>query len=175
MRSLVLATALALTPLVAGCHWGLMGLAFGASTDQRSYERGAIASELGAPYVRTLGCLDLGFAVRERGGGELLEMRVGNRCGYPEALDLAKLTIRGETASGEAWPVTLGDPRGEIVLRHVGGEEQGQELIWLRGTDGVSRMCLHFDGVAPDAREARPKALCFVRQPAAVGWTAEAS
>lgn len=164
MVALVAAAAAA----VSGCHVGAMMMVAQGSSDRGPYRAEAIAGTLGAASVRTLGCLDVGLAVHERNGSELLDVHIGNRCIHPEALDLAGLTVRGLGEGGGARAVMLSDPRSEITPMHVGGAEGGVERLRLEGAHGLDLLCFDVGHIAPDAPQARPAALCFERTPA--GW-----
>jgi hypothetical protein len=146
-----------------GCHVGLFVLVGAASDAQRPYVPEAIAREVGPSRVRTLGCLDVGLVPFERGGSALVDVHVGNRCGYPEALDLRGLVIRGRDAAGDDHDVALVDPRSEIGLVHVGGADRGHERIRLEGAASSVRLCFHLERINPDAPAARPAPLCFER------------
>jgi hypothetical protein len=161
-------TAVALVGVLAlsasGCHVGLLGAAFGAAYDRSPYQPETIARELGPQAARTLGCLDVGFAISSEAQGPLLDAHVGNRCGHPEALDLAKLVIGARHRDGERGKLALWDPRREIVPLQIGGAERGREKIRLTGASSdVSQICLHVEGIAPDAPESRPAPICFER------------
>jgi hypothetical protein len=148
---------------LAGCHMGLLGVV--ASVDDKGpYAAGTLANALGPSAVRTVGCLDVGLAISDRNESELLDVHVGNRCSVPEALDLARLSIRGTDRAGEVRPVTLQDRRGEIAVLHVGGAESGRERILLEGAHGMEQLCFELGAIAPDAPEARPTPLCFRRR-----------
>lgn len=148
----------------SGCHVGLLGAAFGAAYDRSPYQQETLARELGPQAARTLGCLDVGFAIASEAQGPLLDAHVGNRCGHPEPLDLTKLVIVSRDRDGQRGNLALWDPRREIVPLQVGGAERGREKIRLTGASwDVSQICLHVEGIAPDAPESRPAPICFER------------
>jgi hypothetical protein len=151
-----------------GCHMGLAGVIIGASDAKPAYTSGAVAADLGPSAVRTLACLDVGFAIS--GPRPLLEMHVGNRCVHAERLDLARLAIRATGEDGAERTVSLVDPRQEIVPVHVGALERGHERIPLSGLGDVTRICFDVAAVATDAPDARPLPICLERQ--ADGWGA---
>lgn len=169
MRGCLLLAGLLAAAATSGCHMGLLMVAAGAATDQGPYRPETIANELGPEAVRTLGCLDVGFALYERDGVDLLDVHIGNRCAHPEALDIRRLTFRGVDRAGATRSVTLYDPRSEIVRLQVGGAERGRERLKLEGANGLTRLCLDLEAIAPDAPEARPAALCFNERN---GWRA---
>jgi hypothetical protein len=170
-------TALSFPLVLGGCHWGLMGVLLLGATSPGPYRSETLAKELGPQSVRTIGCLDVGLVVFDRAIAdsvlmeEMLDFHVGNRCGYPEAIDLRKLVIRGQVTLPSHWAndpasktdVALWDPRHEIRELNVGGAERGSERIRLDGAHFVERLCFDFDRIAPDVPEARPAEMCFVR------------
>jgi len=142
-------------------------VAAGSVLDQGPYHAETLATELGPTSVRTLGCLDVGLAVYRRGEAVLLDVHVGNRCSYPEALDVARLRIHGVDQEGGDHAVTLYDPKSELVRLHVGGAERGRERLKLQGARDLTRICFDLQALAPDAPSARPAALCLER---GEGW-----
>lgn len=168
MRGCFFLATLATALMTAGCHIGLLVVAAGGALDQGPYRPETIANELGPTSVRTVGCLDVGLAVYQRDANELLDVHVGNRCGYPEALDVRRLRIHGVDAEGVRHDVTLYDPKNEIVRLHVGGAERGKERLKLVGARDLTRLCFDLEAVAPDAPAARPAPLCLER---GAGWT----
>jgi hypothetical protein len=166
-RSTLVAFALA-APLLSGCHIGLAMLVAGSARGVGPYQAETLATELGPGSVRTIGCLDVGVVIHERSGVDLLDLHVGNRCLHPEALDVARLTMRGVDDRGGARGVALSDPRHEVVRMHVGGAEHGRERFRLEGAHGLAGLCFHLEAIAPDVPGARPAPLCFER--GAGGW-----
>jgi hypothetical protein len=190
VRWIGLFAALSLAPLIlGGCHWGLVGVMLLGGTAPLPYHAESLAKELGPQSVRTLGCLDVGVVVFDRLADsnpssnstfthEMLDFHVGNRCSYPEAIDLRKLVIRGERTVPAHWAeidpanrdhvgkidIALWDPRSEIRELSVGGSERGRERIRLDGAHSAERICFNFERIAPDAPEARPAEMCFVRK-----------
>jgi hypothetical protein len=166
--------AFALVALVclSGCHWGLAGVVVGAVFLPGPYHAETLARDLGPHAVRTLGCLDVGFAITTSNDRETLDVHVGNRCAHPEALDLSKLAIRGVDGRGEPQKIALRDPRREIAELHVGGSQRGKERFRLVSNSNFvpRRICLDVDRIAPDAPAARPAAICF--EPVDDGWRA---
>ncbi len=156
----------ALATLVAasssGCHMGLAGVIIGASEAKPTYAPGEIATDLGPGAVRTLACLDVGFAISTP--RPLLEMHVGNHCVRAERFDLAQLAIHATGEDGAERSVHMVDPREEIKRVHVGAMERGHERIRLSGLDDVTRICFDVSAVATDAPDARPSPICLVRQ-----------
>lgn len=142
--------------------------------DQGPYLPHTLSRELGPSSVRTVGCLDVGFALNERDGAALLDLHVGNRCTHPEALDIRRLAMRGVDEQGEARTLALYDPREEIGRFHVGGSEKGRERLRLQiyregrleslGAETLSRLCFDLGAIADDSPEARPAPLCFQRR-----------
>ena len=155
---------------LAGCHIGLAGLVLGASKSNGAYQPGAIAAENGPDYVRTLACLDIGLAIHDDHGLDLLDMDVGNRCVHGEPFDLKEMLIRAHDANGDARTVELVDPRHEIVFVHIGALERGHERIRLTGLDEVEEVCFELTRVVPDAPHTRSAPLCLFR--AVDGWRA---
>ena len=150
-----------------GCHVGLLMAAAGTAIDQGPYRPETMTAELGARSMRTLGCLDVGFALHERDARDLLDVHIGNRCGHPEELDLRRLTIRGVDGAGQTRAVALHDPHGEIRSFHVGGSEQGKERLRVENARDLERLCFDVEHIAPDAPAAGPVPLCFDRRR---GW-----
>jgi hypothetical protein len=167
MRGCLFLATLATALMTAGCHIGLLMVAAGGALDQGPYRAETIATELGPTSVRTLGCLDVGLAVYQRGPNELLDVHVGNRCGYPEALEVKRLRIHGVDEEGVSHDVTLYDPKNEIVRLHVGGAERGKERLKLQGAHELTRLCFDLQAIAPDVPAARPAPLCLER---GAGW-----
>jgi hypothetical protein len=156
--------------MLGGCHFGLLGMVMTAH-DQGPYLPETLASELGPASVRTIGCLDVGFAVHERDATELLDLHVGNRCAHPEALHVSRLAIRAVDERGESRAVTISDPRDEIAKYHVGGSERGRERLRLLNAKTLASLCFDLGAVAPDVPEAKPAPLCFRRESS--GWKPE--
>ncbi len=148
---------------MVGCHFGLAALIEGGSRASAPYLPETIAHEIGRDSVRTLGCLDVGLVPFSRGATSLLDLHVGNRCGYPEAFDLRRLAIEGQGEAGTSFDVNLVDPRGEIDVVHIGGADRGHERIRLDAPSDAKRLCFRFDGVNPDAPEAKVSPVCFDR------------
>lgn len=155
--------ALVASPVLGGCHFGAMLLLSEATRAQGPYRPETIARELGAGSVRTIGCLDVGLVPFQRGGGDLVDLHVGNRCGYPEGIDLRRAVITGYADAGTPVDVALSDPRGEIELLHLGGAERARERIRLDHAERARRLCFDLERVDPDAPAARPRPLCFDR------------
>lgn len=165
MRSLVIVAMACLSVSGLGCALGLLGVTGGIAADKGPYVPGEIAEKLGPNAVRTLGCLDVGFAVSPRGEGDLLDFHVGNRCKTPHELDLQKLAVHAPLPDGRRIPVTLVDPRNEIEAVHVGGAERGHERIQLQYAEltDAKRICFDASGIAVDAPETRPEPVCLER------------
>ena len=158
-----LAAFVALTTL-SGCHIGFLGV-IGAGMANGPYAPETIAKELGPQAARTMGCLDVGFVPHERGGQQLLDFHVGNRCPEPIAVDLRGVVLAAETADGRQVPVKLHDPRTELVVVHIGASERGRERLRIDGAGEVlDRLCLDVQRLAPDAPSSHPPALCFRRE-----------
>jgi hypothetical protein len=171
MRTHTVLVAALLSATMGGCHMGLAGLALGASYSPGPYQPGEVAQSVGPDSVRTLACLDVGFAIDED-GGPLLDTHVGNRCVHPEPFDLGRLVIRGKDSSGSERVVRLVDPRQEIERLHVGALERARERVRLDGlTADVIEVCFDVTEVAPDAPHARPLPMCLRR--GLEGWQAE--
>ena len=158
-----------------GCHVGAMLAITHSALDQGPYRAETLAAELGPGSVRTLGCLDLGIVLYERNGKDLVDVHVGNRCGYPERLDLGKLAIRGTDPAGNTREVSLYDPKGEVVPLHVGGAQRGRERFRIDDARDMRTVCFDLDRAAPDAPAAHPPPLCFDRptgfRPTPGTWT----
>ena len=172
VTSVVLASALLGS---TGCHMGLAGLMLGVSSAEGPYQAGAIASDLGPDAVRTLACLDVGLAITPNGADPLLEMHVGNRCIHAEPFDLQQLVMHAKGAAREERPVSLYDPRHEIVRVHVGAQARGHSRIRLRELDQVVEICFELEAVAPDAPHARPLPICLAREGFGSGWRARSA
>ena len=152
---------------------GLLGMLAASSKGPGLYVGGTIGQELGDAAVRTVGCLDVGLALVERDPAQdLLQLHVGTRCNHPEALDFARVRIEAEGLDGSAREVKLEDPRGEIVMLHVGPGERGKELVRLNGAAGVVRISFDVNAIAPDVPQAHPAPVRFARESATVPWTA---
>jgi len=148
--------------VVAGCHWGLMGVALGGGEAKGPYAQNEIAAELGPARVRTLGCLDVGLApLGDR--SDVVDVHVGNRCTHPERIDIAKLAIQVAAGDGVERAASVWDPHGEVVVLHVGGAERGRERLRIDGMSTAQRVCFALGAIAPDAPDARPVPMCFRR------------
>lgn len=100
----------------------------------------------------------------------MLVVRVGNRCVRPAAFDLTKARVVAHGVDGSARRLELVDPRSEIVPLHVEAYSHGREKVRLAGAaGGVSRICVHVEGIAPDAPGAQAAPVCF-ETIAGLGW-----
>ncbi|MBX3232034.1 MAG: hypothetical protein KIT84_20035 [Labilithrix sp.] len=153
----------AASSLLAGCHFGALLLVSNAASARGPYRPESLARELGAGSVRTIGCLDVGLVPFRRDGGDLVDLHVGNRCGYPEALDMRRTVITGYSDTGAPFDVAFSDPRGEIELLHLGGADHARERIRLDRAGAARRLCFDLERIDPDAPAARPRPLCFAR------------
>lgn len=162
LLSTVVGTAL------TGCHFGLAMLVFNNS--KPPYRAEEIATELGPAAVRTMGCLDVGLEVFEGGQAEstvgtMVDVHLGNRCGYPEELDLRRIEILATTSQNKVGRARLDDPRAEVTSLHVGGSERGRERFRLvLSLADAERLCFDVEKIAPEAPEARPRPICFLRR-----------
>lgn len=141
-----------------GCQLGLLGLVMSAH-DQGRYLPESLARELGPTSVRTIGCLDVGLALHEREGRELVDLEIASLRGEvlfgPVIVDVAQTDeLEGETSrksagaargliepriAGDVWftqHVSFGLYAGVNVL-DTGGRVLGLSLAWHnRAFDG---------------------------------------
>lgn len=149
-------------PLLGGCHFGALMLLAEGPRAKRPYHAETLVEELGPRSVRTIGCLDVGLVPFTRSGRDQVDLHIGNRCGYPEAIDLRAAVITGYSETGTPVDVAFHDPRHEIVLLHLGGAERGYERLALEQSPGnARRLCFDLSRIDPDARAAEPTPICF--------------
>ncbi len=149
----------------------------------------ASAGDVAPAAVRTLGCLDVGFALSDASAAAsasdwsgmtaaparplpILLVRVGNRCPRPAAFDLSKARVVAHGIDGSSRRLVLIDPRAEIVPLHVDAYAQGREKVRLGDTitaAPVSKICVHVDAIAPDAPGTSAPPVCFEAF-AGLGW-----
>jgi len=138
-----------------------------------AYSVGGVArtGDVDARAVRTLGCLDVGVAVKPAfhdDDAALLVLRVGNRCLRPAAFDVRAASIVGVTVDGRTSPLELVDPRAELIPVHVDAGAQGIEKIRLRAREPgeLRRLCIDLGHVAPEVGVVDAR-VCFTN---VAGW-----
>lgn len=121
--------------------------------------------------IRSVGCLDVGLAVRPPVRDEdaaLLVLRVGNRCMRPVRFDLRAATLVG-TVDGQLTAATLVDPRDEIHAVHVEPGAQGLEKIRVAAPGRLEGLCVDLSRTALAEPGHAPNAqACFTF--GAAGW-----
>jgi hypothetical protein len=145
-------------------HWlGPALAAFVASCTPRYYQAGTIADQVPSHATRVIGCVELGFQVKQRAEatGPVLVVSIGNRCRNVTRLDLSALRVTAH-AVDQTTAMAAYDPRRELGPRWLGSRCFGQEWIeYHYASDDPSPRPSYFEvslaGVVPDGDQRRER------------------